>query len=309
MVETINKMQPKATSELAHAIVNQQVSHAYLFVGDNQEQVLQLGEWFAQALFCEDLKDGYPCGICNHCKRIKNNEFPDVMYITTDKKSIGVDDIRDAKSEMGQTGIESDHRVFIIEHADRLTTAAANSLLKFLEDPVGNITTILLAPSATVVLPTIRSRVQVVNLADSADSDLAQQLKKNGYSDADLKMVHAAHLENLLLESNVSAESIEKIRSAVKRWFGLLMDNSDSAFVEVGAKLTTILENREQQEIFMSLLENLFSSYLNTQIKNNSNLEIVTGNVDQFLQAKQMWSANVSFENSLENLALQINAH
>ena len=302
-------MQPKATSELAHAIVNQQVSHAYLFVGDNQEQVLQLGEWFAQALFCENLKDGYPCGVCNHCKRIKNNEFPDVMYVTTDKKNIGVDDIRDAKSEMGQTGIESDHRVFIIEHADRLTTAAANSLLKFLEDPVGNITTILLAPSATVVLPTIRSRVQIVNLADSADSDLAQQLKKNGYSDADLKMVHAAHLENLLLESNVSAESIEKIRSAVKRWFGLLMDNSDSAFVEVGAKLITILENREQQEIFMSLLENLFSDYLNTQIKNNSNLEIVTGNVDQFLQAKQMWSANVSFENSLENLALQINAH
>lgn len=309
MVETIKKMQPKATSELAHAIVNQQVSHAYLFVGDNQEQVLQLGEWFAQALFCENLKDGYPCGVCNHCKRIKNNEFPDVMYVTTDKKNIGVDDIRDAKSEMGQTGIESDHRVFIIEHADRLTTAAANSLLKFLEDPVGNITTILLAPSATVVLPTIRSRVQIVNLADSADSDLAQQLKKNGYSDADLKMVHAAHLENLLLESNVSAESIEKIRSAVKRWFGLLMDNSDSAFVEVGAKLITILENREQQEIFMSLLENLFSDYLNTQIKNNSNLEIVTGNVDQFLQAKQMWSANVSFENSLENLALQINAH
>ena len=87
-------------------------------------------------------------------------------------------------------------------------------------------------------------------------------------------------------------------------WFHLLLDNPLQAFVAVAASILPIIENRSQQEIFWNLLEWYFSQNLSEQTGSTSALMKSRQLGEQFLHAQKLWSANVSFENSLEQLAL-----
>lgn len=293
--------QAQITKELAQTIVAQRVSHSYLFVGANQIQTNELGLWFCQALFCQNSQAGYPCLQCDYCRRIAQHDFPDVVLVQSDKQSIGVDEIRSVKLEMGQTGVESAHRACVIMGAEKLTVAAENNLLKFLEEPAGAITTILLANSTNNFLSTILSRVQIIQLAAGQDEQLTQKLHSQGYSQPDIDLIHKAHLENLVAAED--AEHFTKLKTQAQSWFKLLITNPQQAFIAVAASILPVIENRIQQQIFLSLLEWYFSQYLQQQAQ-QSTWHQSRRLVEQFLHAQKLWQANVSFENSLEQLAL-----
>ncbi|MBA1434403.1 hypothetical protein [Bombilactobacillus bombi] len=302
---TLISEQKQATQEIAQAIAHQRVSHAYLLTGADQLQTHQLGIWFCQALFCQHSQAGYPCLKCNHCRRIAQGDFPDVVSLQTDKKSLGVDDIRALKLEMGQSGIESNHRACLIKDAQKLTIAAENSLLKFLEDPAGPVTTILLAETTSAFLPTILSRVQIIQLTANGDQSLAQNLQAQGYSANDIELIQRLHLENLLLEG-MSAAHFAKVKAQARSWFELVLTKPQQAFVSVAASVLPLIDNQVQQQIFMSLLEGQFSQYLNQQVTQARSLVRARRLTEQFLHAQRLWQANVSFENCLEQLALKV---
>ncbi|NVY95973.1 hypothetical protein HU830_02050 [Lactobacillus sp. DCY120] len=303
-MDSIVQLQPQLTQQIAQAVVEQRVSHAYLLLGENQLQTQQLGLWFAQALFCQQPAAGFPCGQCDHCRRITQRDFPDIVCLKTDKASLGVDEVRQAKLSLEQTGVEADHRLLLINSGAKLTPAAANSLLKFLEEPAGAVTTILEAPSTTTILPTILSRVQILTLTAAVDSNWQQQLQAQGYTAPDLKIIAQAHLENELGQ-DLTAVDFQKIRDLVQNWFQLLEEHPWTAFLEVGAKVKGSLENRQQQTIFLGLLEANFSRQIRQVADDGANLLVVRRLTESFLEARKYWQANVSLENSLEQLALQ----
>lgn len=308
MMTAIEQLQPQLTTQLAQTIVRQQVAHAYLMVGEDQSQTVQLGLWFIQALFCQDLHAGYPCKKCNHCRRIAQNNFPDVLWLTTTKASLGVDEVRPAKLEMEQSGLESSHRALVVQAAEKLTNASANSLLKFLEDPTGQVATVLLATNSTMILPTILSRVQILRLANNVvDQTWQAQLQKEGYSTQDIQILAAAHLDNDLT-ANLAATEFDQLKKLLQHWFDLLWQQPQLAFVEVGAKINKQVNQRPQQKIWWCLLEHLFSQALNQAAMQQTQLAQTQSAVEYFLQAKTYWKSNVSFENSLEYLALSMEA-
>lgn len=295
--------QKQITQILAHDILQKRVSHAYLFAGVDQLQTTALGYWFCQALFCPYAHAGYPCLKCNNCRRIQKGDFPDVSVLQTSKQNLGIDEIRDFKLTLGQTGLENNHRVFLIKGAEKLTLAAENSLLKLLEEPEGDLTIILLAASSSSLLPTVLSRVQIINLPASRDQDLLQRLQQQGYALPDIDLIQKVHLEDQVI-TDLSANQFSKIKTQVQSWFHLLLDNPLQAFVAVTASILPIIENRSQQEIFWNLLEWYFSQNLSEQTGSTSALMKSRQLGEQFLHAQKLWSANVSFENSLEQLAL-----
>lgn len=145
--------------------VDQLLAQSYLFVGPKGAGKLALAEWIALRLFCQHVQDGAPCGECPECERILNHNHPDVMMLKTSTQSIKVDDIRNLKQEMSKTGVEGNQRVFIVEDADKMTAGAANSLLKFFEEPVPGMTVILTATAKNQLLPTITSGITNKNKA------------------------------------------------------------------------------------------------------------------------------------------------
>lgn len=102
---------------------------------------------------------------------------PDVTTLTTDKVTIGIDDVRSLISTAEQTPSTAPWRIIIIEDVDRMLERTTNVLLKEIEEPSPRTIWLLCAPSAQDVLPTIRSRTRIVNLGVPDDADVAAYLE------------------------------------------------------------------------------------------------------------------------------------
>ena len=105
---------------------------------------------------------------------------PDVTVLATNKVTIGIDEVRDIITTSEQMPSTAPWRIIIIEDVDRMLERTTNVLLKEIEEPSGHTIWLLCAPSAQDVLPTIRSRTRIVNLAVPSTQAVAAFLKQNG---------------------------------------------------------------------------------------------------------------------------------
>lgn len=146
--------------------------HALLFKTDRglgaETLILQLAQW----LFCRDKKQAEPCGECKSCLLWQSGNHPDFHSIESlDGKDIGVDQIREITAKLQQFSQQGGETVVYIKQAERLTEAAANALLKTLEEPNDKIYFLLQAPLQAPLLATIQSRCQtwLLNAPSLAD--------------------------------------------------------------------------------------------------------------------------------------------
>jgi len=151
------------------------VANAYLFVGGDQEQKLAAAVNFAKALNC--LSDRKPCGDCVNCKKTDGGIHPDVIIMDKDKSSFKIEQVRQLK-ELSRFGpSEADYKVFIINDADTLTTEAANSFLKALEEPPAGVVFILICNREEGLLPTISSRCQRIIFKEEGPKEITGQIQ------------------------------------------------------------------------------------------------------------------------------------
>lgn len=141
--------------ELAKDIANKTTGHAYLFCGDEAKDQASL---FTMALNCLNSQKGQPCLECENCKKIAENTFPDVHIITPDRGQLRIEQMRRMQEDAGLRPFSGAVQVFILENADTLKDAAANSLLKILEEPPPDTYFILTTDNADKILPTVLSR-------------------------------------------------------------------------------------------------------------------------------------------------------
>lgn len=156
----LESLQPHLFEEFNHILRSDRMSHAYLFSGDFAS--LDFALYLAKSRFCEHFQDGLPCGKCRECVLIAENEFSDVKQIKPTGQVIKTDTIRDLLRDFSRSGFESQSQVFIIQDCDKMHPNAANSLLKFIEEPQSSSYMILLTSDESKVLPTIKSRTQVI---------------------------------------------------------------------------------------------------------------------------------------------------
>ena len=157
--------QPKAVALLERSLERGGLSHAYLFVGPPHVGKMTLALSMAQAVNCE--AEEIPCTECVSCRRIASNIHPDVQVIglsSAEKTEIGIEQIKEIQRAASLPPYEGKHKVFIIDRAEILSSEAANCLLKTLEEPSPQVLFILLTARERLLLPTIVSRCQRVEL-------------------------------------------------------------------------------------------------------------------------------------------------
>ncbi len=182
-------------------IDQQRLPHALIFQGVVGSGKKALSDWLVHLLLCQQpLKQpdhvNYGCGVCKSCLLFKNNSYPDHKVLLSDKATLGVDDIRGANSFLEKTAffgaegrsnastttntsyIKQAKKTVIIENAEKMTTAAANALLKTLEEPSDNSLIILLTNDIDSLLPTIISRCRIINIKPE-NSEEFSEAKKN----------------------------------------------------------------------------------------------------------------------------------
>ena len=159
---------------------SQEMTHAWLFSGPPGSGRSNAALAFAAALVC---KSG-GCNDCIDCKTALVGTHADVELVKTEGLSIKIDEVRDLITRASWSPAVGNYRVVVIEDADRLTESAANALLKAIEEPGLRTVWLLCAPSATDVLPTIRSRTRSLVLRTPSVSAVAALLEEEKFSSA-----------------------------------------------------------------------------------------------------------------------------
>ena len=197
--------QPVAYRLLKSGFDNNKLSHAYLLVGPKGTPCLETSLFIAQSLVCQDAIV-FACEVCSICLRVKEKQYSDLIYLDGKVNSIKKEQIINLQQQFNKTALEqSDHKIYIIDQAENATTEALNSLLKFLEEPSSSQTTaILICEQEELLLPTIRSRCQIIKLHQNPTNILYQQCLNDGLDSLDSYL-----LSQLVKESNSIKEVVE----------------------------------------------------------------------------------------------------
>lgn len=172
--------QSRAKAQLQSALRAGTLSHAYVFEGPRGTGRKAAAFALAQALHCAAGGDD-ACGRCAECRKIEHGNHPDVMRIDPDGASVKIDQVRELQKRFAYKAEGSKPRVYVIEHAERLTTQASNALLKFLEEPGTATLAILLTDNIGALLPTIRSRVQRIQFVPLPPDAMTDALLSEGH--------------------------------------------------------------------------------------------------------------------------------
>ena len=150
--------QDHITRTLRNQIKNDQIGHAYLFCGSRGTGKTSTAKVFARAVNCLSPKDGSPCGECEVCKALKQNNAIDIIEIDAASNN-GVEEIRDLRDKVKYPPTVGRFKVYIIDEVHMLTTSAFNALLKTLEEPPAHAMFILATTEVHKLPATILSRV------------------------------------------------------------------------------------------------------------------------------------------------------
>ena len=319
------ELQPTVLKMLKNSLLKNRVAHAYLFEGMRGTGKKEIALLLTKSLFCEQLVEEYkPCESCNNCLRINNGNHPDVHIVEPDGLSIKVEQIRNLQAEFSKKGVESQHKVYVISHADKMSVSASNSLLKFLEEPNPGTVAFLLTEQVQQLLPTILSRCQVLVFQPLAPQMMIKQLIENGVHPAKAPLL--AQLTNNLEEAlklNVD-EWFAQAQKIVVKLYEVLKRNSLEAMVTLQGDWFLHFKEKEQIQRGLDLLLLIFKDLLYIQLDRQEQLVFIEENerlrqyalqtsgrrlsdqMSAILDAKRKLQANMNPQLMMEQLVLKL---
>src|SRR5574337_222819 len=269
--------QARAVGFLQRALTTERVAHAYLFTGPAGVGKRAAALALAQALNCErgakyvppthpsPAPRGYPgggagrgcvvqgagfddaCGACRSCRNIASGQYPDVQMIEPDGTTVKIEQIRTLEADAALVPYEGRWKIFILNNAERMTEAAANALLKTLEEPAKDTVFILLTSAVAALLPTIVSRCQVVTFSPLPHGQIEALLIGHGMGSSQARLM--ASLSRGSIERALSPEvaSLPATRDLLLEGLGRGLQGGPAALVELAETLSKDREKLQQQ--------------------------------------------------------------
>jgi DNA polymerase III subunit gamma/tau len=162
---------------LRNAIERDRVHHAYLFVGSRGTGKTSMAKILAASLNCVNGPTVTPCGVCDSCRSIADATSLDVIEMDAASNN-SVDDIRDLREKVAYAPVSGRHKVYILDEAHMLSTAAWNAFLKTLEEPPPHTIFVLATTEANKVLPTVVDRCHRFDFARPTQQQIAGVLRR-----------------------------------------------------------------------------------------------------------------------------------
>lgn len=280
----ITNVGTKQTQFLRCAYEQKRLAHSYLFVDSDENRALNTAYWLACLFNCTGKNK--PDGTCQNCRQILSGNHPDVLLVGPEgKQTLGIDQVRPLKEELAKSPVESSRRFFFINEAQKLTLSAANGLLNLLEEPIAPVVTILITNNSDQILPTIRSRTQIINFDNGEKPDgKTAVLLENGFSKDEID-----ELGNL-----------EKRDQEIKYFYQEMLEHNSLALVSAH-KLSENAKLVSEQRYILVRLKLLAEHDLNDPRK----MGIAAQMLKNLIEVDKMRLSNVSLRNSLDYLALE----
>jgi DNA polymerase-3 subunit delta' len=260
---------------LTRILEARRIPGALLFAGEDGIGKKLFALELARALNCRSPQGVEGCGKCPACVRIEKfnypqssesddwkgiiwSDHPDVGMVVAPKRVLLVEQMRLIEREANYRPYEGNARVFLIEDADKLNDASANALLKVLEEPPQTSHIILLTSRPAMLLPTIRSRCQMIRFSPLSAAEIESHLVQNKIAGAGEARVRARIAQGSLgraLEQDF--EDFGAQRAAMLRVLQALSGNEDRTQLLRSAEELNEAKYKDEYETRLDILETL----------------------------------------------------
>lgn len=318
----IETKQPRLAERMRQVGRNQRLGHAYLLEGATGVGQAEMAQFMAAMVFCTS--EDKPCGECQNCQRILNHEYGDLHWIVPDGEVLRIDQMRDIKRELSLSAIEGSQKVFVITDAEKMNQAAANSLLKFLEEPTAGTMVILLTAHLDQILSTIQSRCQIIHFDPLDRGVLVQTLRDEGISEQQALLLTALTEDvataKALDEDEIMSEQLDKAWP----WLQHILLKDPRGFIEVASIWVPLSKDRTANQRLLDILSLYIADLLSVKrgsetalyqpeltasyqrLLHQLPLTRLTRTLHAIAEAKRMIAANVSIQAALEYLVLTV---
>ena len=238
----------RAQETLAAFVNGGRFPHALLLEGPEGSGRRTFAREIAAALFCRG--EHKPCGSCNQCRKVLEQNHPDVEYYGGDgsRRSFHIDTIRQLRQNAWLLPGEAPCRVCVLCGAENMTDQAQNALLKILEEPPEHTVFTLTAENRSMLLPTILSRVQTIRLEPLTPAEILPVLRERCPDQPGEKLEWAAETADTIGQALalLADESLQKHAQLAQRMLELLCNGSEydllTAVEPVSRKREDLLE-------------------------------------------------------------------
>lgn len=318
---------------LQTAVLQNKLSHAYIFEGEDGSGKLLMAKIFAKALQCEKNRgiwehggtDINPCGQCASCQKADGGNHPDIHILTHEKISIGVDDIRSQINQDVQIKpYDGGKKIYIIPNAERMTEQAANALLKTIEEPPEYALFLLLTDNVYRMLPTILSRCVQIKFRPVSTKAVKQYLMEKHHIPDYLAEVSAQFSQGNIGRAVRYAVN-EEFLEIKEELLHLLRYLDDMTVREILSAVKKLAAHKGEINDYLDLILLWYRDVLMFKITGNLNLLIYRQelaflkkqaqtrsyeNIESILEAietaKMRIRANVNFDTAMELMILKI---
>ncbi len=246
---------------------NGKLAHAYILEGRQNSGKHTLARYIACLLCCDNLFER-PCFICESCQKISEGNSPDVIEVELpkDKKTIGVEQIRELRTSVYVRPNEEDIKVYILNNAETMTPQAQNVFLKVLEEPPKGVFFLMLCENTSNILTTVKSRAPVLKMQIFSDKELEKYLLENNKNAQNLKNSSPDEFELIIrisegrigeaerLIEDIKSDKIQSKHEKAKMFLELASDSSN-----YGEFLTYVQKLAKAREELLDVL--LYTTY------------------------------------------------
>ncbi len=179
----LGQREPKR--RLRRLLETDRLPHALLFSGPEGVGKRRTAEALAAALLCSSPAAGHPCGTCESCRAFSRGIHPDFFFVVPEAvgkgaRNIRIETMRALGSALARPPELAPRQVALIDDAQRMNEAAANSFLKTLEEPTGDVVFLLVTGMRAALLDTIVSRCLEIPFGPLALPELSEVLRRHG---------------------------------------------------------------------------------------------------------------------------------
>ena len=262
VLEKIKEYQKVLYRTLKNALNKNQVSHAYLLIGEPGIPLLPIANFLAKSLVC-DHPTPFACESCFTCLRFDEGNYADFLLLNGQGKTIKKNEIQALETLFEKTSIEEKGKmIYIIHLVENMTTEAVNSLLKFLEEPGPNVYAFLTTENELKVLPTIISRTQRITLHKIPQATVIENAIAQGIPKKDAELLSYYYNDAEEMQKGLEDENYVVAKQAFDTYIDALLESKEKSVYIMQKELIPLLKSKEATRVFLDLLVVLLEELL-----------------------------------------------
>ena len=308
--------------KLRQTVQGERVSHAYMIHGHRGCGKKLLAHTFAKYLQCVQ-RGEEPCGVCKSCRVYDSGNHPDIIWVRSEKKSIGVEEIRtQVLEDMDIKPYAYKYKIYIIEKADTLSVQAQNALLKTLEEPPAYAVFLLLGEQLDAFLPTVLSRTAMIKINPLSEDEITAFLQETKGLEEPAGSLFAAYAQGSIGQALelMESEDFQQIRAEVLDMMQRLPTCEEADIIS----MTKALEKYKNDWRFLDIMELWYRDVLvakclrhekfiiQKDIKNTlfqgagEAAEVIGKKIEAIQEARMRLAQNANFRLSVEVMLFRI---